>query len=114
MNWGEPVISGDFTNDRPTTAEKVVMFGRQTDNHIPVVESLPGQATAMGMPVSVQIKATDADDDLLIYAAAGLPTGLAIGATSGLITGTPIVAGSFPVNVTVTDGKSPPVAIAFQ
>ena len=37
------------------------------------------------------------------YAAVGLPPGLAINATTGLVTGTPVPAGAFPVLVTATN-----------
>ena len=38
----------------------------------------------MGLPIS----ATDPDGDVLTYSATGLPPGLSIGATTGLIGGT--------------------------
>ena len=114
VNWGEPVASGDFTNDRPATAEKTVVFGSQSDNRAPVVESLPAQNSAMSAAVSVQVKATDADDDLLTYTATGLPAGLSVGPNTGLVSGTPITAGSFPVQLSVTDGKSPPATMTVQ
>jgi hypothetical protein len=41
------------------------------------------------------------------WSATGLPTGLSINAVTGLITGTPTAAGSFTVNVTVTDSTTP-------
>ncbi len=41
------------------------------------------------------------------YKAAGLPAGLAIGATTGTISGTPTTAGTSTVTVTVTDSASP-------
>lgn len=37
--------------------------------------------------------------DVAKYVASGLPTGLSINETTGAVTGTPNVAGSFPVNI---------------
>jgi hypothetical protein len=58
--------------------------------------------------VALQIAANDPDGDTMTYSATGLPTGLAIHPTTGLITGNPLVAGPFTVTVTATD----PVGLA--
>ena len=66
----------------------------------------PGnQAGTPGTAASLQIAATDNNAAALplAYAAAGLPTGLAIGPTTGLIAGTPTKPGVSTVTVTVTD-----------
>ena len=58
----------------------------------------------MGTAVSLQIHATDsASGQTLTYAATGLPAGLSINSSSGLISGTPTTAGSNSVTVTATD-----------
>jgi hypothetical protein len=64
----------------------------------------PGnQTTKVNTAVSLQIHATDsASGQTLTYTAAGLPTGLSISSTTGLISGTPTAATSTPANVTVT------------
>ena len=51
----------------------------------------PGnQTSTVGTAASLQIKATDsAAGQTLTYSAAGLPTGLAISSSTGLISGTP-------------------------
>ena len=65
----------------------------------------PGNQTGtVGTAVSLQIKATDsAAGQTLTYSATGLPAGLAISSSTGLITGTPTTAGTSSVTVTVTD-----------
>ncbi|MFJ9612177.1 putative Ig domain-containing protein [Kitasatospora sp. NPDC101176] len=65
----------------------------------------PGnQSTAQGSAVSLQIHATDsASGQTLTYGASGLPAGLTINASTGLITGTPSSAGNSTVTVTATD-----------
>ena len=64
----------------------------------------PGAQTGtVGTARSLQIKATDSAGAALAYAASGLPTGLTINASSGLISGTPSASGSFSSTVTAKD-----------
>src|ERR1035441_4386058 len=65
----------------------------------------PGsQSSIVGTAVSQQISASDsASGQTLTYSATGLPAGLSINSSSGLITGTPTTAGSSSVTVTVKD-----------
>ena len=56
----------------------------------------------MGTAVSLQIHASDsASGQTLTYGATGLPAGLSISSSTGLITGTPTTAGTSSVAVTV-------------
>jgi serine protease len=65
----------------------------------------PGnQSSTVGTAVSLQIHASDsASGQTLTYSATGLPAGLSIGSTSGLISGTPTTAGSSSVTVSAKD-----------
>ncbi|MFD9686402.1 putative Ig domain-containing protein [Kitasatospora sp. NPDC059088] len=65
----------------------------------------PGnQSGTVGTAASLQIHASDsASGQSLSYSATGLPTGLSINSSSGLISGTPTTAGSNNVTVTAKD-----------
>jgi serine protease len=64
----------------------------------------PGNQTAMvGRAFSLQIQASDSAGLALTYSATGLPPGLAIAPTTGLISGTPTTPGSYAATVTATD-----------
>jgi subtilase family serine protease len=65
----------------------------------------PGsQSGTVGTAASLQISASDsASGQTLTYSATGLPTGLSINASTGLISGTPTTAGTYSVTITVKD-----------
>ncbi|HEX4704783.1 MAG TPA: Ig domain-containing protein, partial [Pseudonocardiaceae bacterium] len=65
----------------------------------------PGnQTTTVGTAVSLQIHASDsASGQTLTYSATGLPAGLSINSSSGLISGTPSATGTSSVTVTAKD-----------
>jgi subtilase family serine protease len=64
----------------------------------------PGrQTTEVGTKASLQITATDSDGLSLTYSSSGLPDGLKLNATTGLITGKPKKAGTSTVTVTAVD-----------
>ena len=70
-----------------------------------VTVTSPGsQTSTVGTAASLQIHATDsATGQTLTYSATGLPAGLAISSSSGLISGTPTTAGSSSVTVIAKD-----------
>ncbi len=73
-----------------------------TGNVITVTQPA-NQAGTVGTAASLQIQATDsAAGQTLTYSAAGLPTGLAISSSTGLISGTPTTTTGSPFSVTVT------------
>jgi hypothetical protein len=75
----------------------------------------PGnQNSTVGTAASVQMHATDsASGQTLTYSATGLPAGLSINATSGLISGTPSAAGTSNVTVTARDSTGATGSTAF-
>ncbi|HEY6315412.1 MAG TPA: putative Ig domain-containing protein [Streptosporangiaceae bacterium] len=84
-----------------------------TSVQFPVVVPVPNKVTVtnpgnqtgtVGTAVSLQIQASDsASGQTLTYSAAGLPAGLSIASSTGLISGTPTTAGTSSVTVTATD-----------
>jgi hypothetical protein len=89
--WGTPDGTTAFSN------------GGGTGNTVTVTN--PGSQTGtVGTAVSLQISATDsASGQTLTYSATGLPAGLSINSSTGLISGTPTTAGTSSVTVTATD-----------
>ncbi|WP_371669208.1 putative Ig domain-containing protein [Streptomyces sp. NBC_00289] len=86
--------------------------GGSTGNTVTVTN--PGsRSTATGGSVSLQISASDSAGATLTYSASGLPTGLSISGSTGLISGTATTAGTYSTTVTATDGTGASGSVSF-
>ncbi|NUR04882.1 MAG: hypothetical protein HOY79_52810 [Streptomyces sp.] len=98
--WGTPNGTTAFTS------------GSSSGNTVTVTN--PGsQSTTTGSSVSLQIKATDSGGAALTYSASGLPTGLSINSSTGLISGTASTAGTYQVTVTAKDSTGASGSTSF-
>ena len=68
----------------------------------PAITSAPSAAATVGQPFSYQITATN---DPTSFGATGLPAGLSVNTTSGLISGTPTTAGNAIINLSATNSE---------
>ena len=94
--------------DGPTgwgTPDGLTAFQSISSTTNTVTVTNPGSQTGtVGTAASLQISATDsASGQTLTYSATGLPAGLSINSSTGLISGTPTTAGTSDVTVTATD-----------
>jgi hypothetical protein len=88
--------------------------GGSTGGNTVSVTNPGSQSSKVGTAVSLQIHASDsASGQTLAYSASGLPAGLSINSSSGLISGTPTSAGSSTVTVTAKDGTGASGSTSF-
>ncbi|HEV3170233.1 MAG TPA: Ig domain-containing protein, partial [Actinocrinis sp.] len=80
-----------------------------------VTVSSPGnQSSTVGTAVSVQLSASDsASGQSFTWSASGLPAGLSINSSTGLISGTPTTAATSSVTVTATDSTGASGSASF-
>jgi hypothetical protein len=92
--------------DATLSATRTFTWTVTNTNRPPVLTAPASQVHEAGNQVSLQLAASDPDGTAVTYAAASLPPGLALNATTGLISGT-LGAGSvglYTVVATVSDG----------
>ena len=97
---GTFVLQGLWSND-------VGKKGGCESAHSSVLATNPGkQRSVTGAPVSLPVSASDVRGQPLSYSASGLPAGLVINSTSGLISGVPQARGRFVTTVVAADASS--------
>ena len=72
------------------------------------------QSTNVGTGVSLQMSATDSGSLPVTWSASGLPSGLSINTSSGLVTGTPSKGGTSSVTVTASDSTGGSGSTSFS
>ncbi|BCL82212.1 ricin-type beta-trefoil lectin domain protein [Ktedonobacteria bacterium brp13] len=97
-----------------TAGQEWAAPGEPAPHYITVTN--PGsQTTVVAQTASLQIAATDSlNGQTLSYSATGLPAGLSINASTGLISGTPTTVGSSSVTVTVKDSSGVSATTTFN
>ncbi|MFG1811016.1 putative Ig domain-containing protein, partial [Streptomyces sp. NPDC049040] len=89
--------------------------GGSTGGNTVTVTSPGNQSTKVGTAVSLTVHATDsASGQTLTYSATGLPAGLAINASTGVISGTPSTVGTSSVTVTAKDSTNATGSASFS
>jgi putative Ig domain-containing protein len=86
-----------------------------TINNVISVTNPGDQLSAMTVPLSLPIVATDSDPAAtLSYSAIGLPAGLSINSSTGVISGTPTTVQTTVVTITVADGTGASHSVSFN
>ncbi len=92
---------------------EVEIAGAAFTNRAPSLVAPGAQSAAVGNRGNLQLLATDPDSDLLSFSASGLPPGLFVNSSTGLISGTLDAAGTYRPTVTVTDSRGASVSQSF-
>ncbi len=111
VNTGTGLISGTPANEGTYTValSATNSFGTDTKNlaltvttAVPVITSAQSATGNINTAFSYQITATNSP---ISYNATGLPSGLTVNTSSGLISGTPSVSGNFNVTLSASNGN---------
>ena len=101
FSTGTFAMSGTWSND---TAACALSHPVVTPGAGAVTVTDPGPRTAVaGVPTTLQLRGTDTAGLALTWSATGLPPGLSLEPATGLVSGTPTLAGSYATTVTATD-----------
>ena len=113
-SFGTYAEQASWSNDTNACAISHPIVGGTTGNTVSVTN--PGsQSSTVGTAVSLQIHATDSGSgQTLTYSATGLPAGLSINSSTGLISGTPTTAATSSVTVTAKDGTNATGSTSFS
>lgn len=78
--------------------------GAPVSQNAPVLIDPVDQTGTVDIEVSLAVQASDVENDALTFSGSGLPPGVAINSTTGVINGTPTTSGIYDAVVSVSDG----------
>jgi hypothetical protein len=114
--FGAPALSNvTVTAEDPAHASGTTAFTWSVTrtNRVPTVINPGNQTSLQGAGVTLAISGSDPDGDPLAYTASGLPAGLSLNASTGVISGAATTAGTYRVVVTVSDGRGGTASAGF-
>ncbi|HKC27108.1 MAG TPA: putative Ig domain-containing protein [Jatrophihabitans sp.] len=112
-SFGTYAEQASWSNDTNNCAISHAIVNHGTGNTVTVTN--PGSQTGtVGTAKSLQMQGSDSGGLALTWSATGLPTGLSINASSGLISGTPSAAGTFNSTVTAKDSTGASGSASFS
>jgi serine protease len=113
-SYGTFAEQASWSNDTNSCAISHPIVGSGSTGNTVTVTNPGSQSGTVGTAVSLQIHATDsASGQTLTYSATGLPAGLSINSTTGLISGTPTTAATYNTTVKATDTTGANASVSF-
>ncbi|MGA5131956.1 M4 family metallopeptidase [Streptomyces olivoreticuli] len=110
---GELFGVGSETYNNAANAWAAISVGSRVSSGVTVTS--PGDQTSIvNTAVQLQVKATSSTAGSLTYSASGLPAGLSINPSTGLISGTPTATGTSSVTVTAKDSGGKTGTASFK
>ncbi len=93
---------------------EVQVFGRLASNRAPTLSRPYAPDLLVGASAQFSLTGSDPDGDALTYTATGLPAGLTLQASTGLISGNATAAGSYNVDAAVYDTRGASASVRFN
>ncbi|MFR9791555.1 putative Ig domain-containing protein [Streptomyces sp. MB22_4] len=114
MGTGTFAEQASWSNDTNSCAISHPIVGGGSQGNTVTVTNPGNQSTTTGSSVSLSIKASDSAGAALTYSASGLPTGLSINSSTGVISGTASTAGTYSTTVTAKDSTGATGSTSFS
>ncbi|WP_329579136.1 putative Ig domain-containing protein [Kitasatospora sp. NBC_01250] len=115
MSTGTFAEQASWSNDTNACAISHPIVGGGSTGNTVTVGNPGSQSSTVGTAASLQISATDSGSgQTLTYSATGLPAGLSINSSTGLISGTPTAAGTSSVTVSAKDSTGAAGSASFS
>ncbi|RAG86284.1 hypothetical protein DN069_07445 [Streptacidiphilus pinicola] len=114
-SFGSYAEQASWSNDTNSCAITHAILNHGSTGNTVTVTNPGTQTGTVGTAASLQISASDsASGQTLTYSATGLPAGLSINSSTGLISGTPTASGTSSVTVTATDSTNATGSTSFS